>query len=88
MLNDSVTDGSWPMWLIDCGPTLCRVVTTADLRWKHCDVKSANLLANTTENVAKWIENPGHMKPGVLMPDLGVRGEQSKALAAYLLSLK
>jgi len=48
----------------------------------------ANLMANTPENVARWIENPGHMKPGVLMPDLGMRGEQSKALAAYLLSLK
>jgi cytochrome c oxidase subunit 2 len=48
----------------------------------------ANLMANTPENVARWIENPGHMKPGVLMPDLGIRGEQSKALAAYLLSLK
>jgi len=23
-----------------------RIVTTADLRWKHCDVKSVNLLAN------------------------------------------
>ena len=48
----------------------------------------ANLMVNTPENVAKWIENPGHLKPGVLMPDLGVRGEQAKALAAYLLSLK
>ena len=48
----------------------------------------ANLMANTPENVARWIENPGHMKPGVLMPDLGMRGEQSKSLAAYLLSLK
>jgi len=48
----------------------------------------ANLMANTPENVARWIENPGHMKPGVLMPDLGMRGEQSKALAAYLVSLK
>ena len=48
----------------------------------------ANLMASTPENVAKWIENPGHMKPGVLMPDLGMRGEQAKALAAYLLSLK
>jgi cytochrome c oxidase subunit 2 len=47
-----------------------------------------NLLANTPENLARWIENPGHMKPGVLMPDLGMRGEKSKALAAYLLSLK
>jgi cytochrome c oxidase subunit II len=48
----------------------------------------ANLMPNTAENVVKWIENPGHMKPGALMPDLGMRGEQSKALAAYLLSLK
>ena len=48
----------------------------------------ANLLPNTPENVAKWIENPGHLKPGALMPDLGMRGEQTKALAAYLLSLK
>ncbi len=48
----------------------------------------ANLMASTPENVAKWIENPGHLKPGALMPDLGMRGEQPKALAAYLLSLK
>jgi cytochrome c oxidase subunit II len=48
----------------------------------------ANLMVNTPENVAKWIENPTHMKPGALMPDLGMRGEQSKALAAYLTSLK
>jgi cytochrome c oxidase subunit 2 len=48
----------------------------------------ANLMPNTPENVAKWIENPGHLKPGALMPDLGMRGEQTKALAAYLLSLK
>lgn len=48
----------------------------------------ANLMAITPENVVKWIENPGHMKPGALMPDLGMRGEQPKALAAYLLSLK
>ena len=48
----------------------------------------ANLMPSTPENVAKWIENPGHIKPGALMPDLGMRGEQTKALAAYLLSLK
>jgi len=43
---------------------------------------------NTPENLAKWIEDPAHLKPGVLMPNLGMRDEQSKALAAYLLSLK
>jgi len=42
----------------------------------------------TPENLVKWIENPDHMKPGVLMPNLGMKGEQSRALAAYLLSLK
>ena len=49
---------------------------------------AANLMPATAANVARWIENPGHMKPGTRMPDLGMRGEQSKALAAYLLSLK
>ena len=49
---------------------------------------AANMMANTPDNVAKWIENPEHMKPGARMPNLGMKGEQSKALAAYLLSLK
>jgi cytochrome c oxidase subunit 2 len=48
----------------------------------------ANLLPNTPENLIRWIENPGHVKPGNRMPDLGMRGEQSKALAAYLQGLK
>jgi cytochrome c oxidase subunit 2 len=48
----------------------------------------ANLLPVTPANVVRWIETPGHVKPGNRMPDLGLRGEQSKALAAYLLSLK
>jgi cytochrome c oxidase subunit 2 len=46
------------------------------------------LMASTRENLVKWIENPDHMKPGALMPNLGMRGEQSQALAAYLMSLK
>ena len=49
---------------------------------------AGSLMPTTPENLVKWIENPSHMKPGALMPDLGMRGDQSKALAAYLLSLK
>jgi cytochrome c oxidase subunit 2 len=49
---------------------------------------AGSLMTTTPENLAKWIENPGHMKPGALMPNLGIAGDQSKALAAYLLSLK
>jgi len=49
---------------------------------------AGGLLASTPENLVRWIENPEHVKPGALMPNLGVTGEQSRALAAYLLSLK
>jgi cytochrome c1 len=45
-------------------------------------------MTTTPDNLTKWIEDPAHMKPGALMPNLGMKGEQSKALAAYLLSLK
>ena len=49
---------------------------------------AGGLYPSTPENLARWVENPEHLKPGVLMPNLGITGEQSKALAAYLLSLK
>jgi cytochrome c oxidase subunit 2 len=49
---------------------------------------AGSLMESTPDNLTKWIENPDHMKPGALMPNLGMTGEQSKALAAYLLSLK
>jgi cytochrome c oxidase subunit 2 len=49
---------------------------------------AANMMANTPANLVKWIENPDHVKPGARMPNLGMAGEQSKALAAYLLSLQ
>ena len=49
---------------------------------------AGSLMESTPDNIAKWVENPDHMKPGALMPNLGMTGEQSKALAAYLLSLK
>ena len=49
---------------------------------------AAGIMGNTPENVAKWIENPAHLKPGALMPVLGLRDEQIKAVSAYLQSLK
>jgi cytochrome c oxidase subunit 2 len=49
---------------------------------------AGGIMAVTPENVAKWVEAPEHMKPGSRMPNLGMNGEQGKALAAYLLSLK
>jgi len=49
---------------------------------------AGSLMPTTPENLVKWIQNPDHMKPGALMPNLGMTGDQSKALTAYLLSLK
>jgi cytochrome c oxidase subunit II len=48
----------------------------------------AGLYPSTQENLTKWIENPDHLKPGALMPNLGLTAEQSKSIAAYLLTLK
>lgn len=49
---------------------------------------ASGILPNTPENLVRWIERPDGVKPGALMPDLGLRGEDSRAVAAYLTSLK
>jgi cytochrome c oxidase subunit II len=49
---------------------------------------AAGLLENTPENVARWIQDPSKVKPGALMPTLGVSPDDAKALAAYLESRK
>jgi cytochrome c oxidase subunit 2 len=41
-------------------------------------------LPNTDENLAKWIQNPQAWKKGVLMPNLGLTDDETKALVAYL----
>lgn len=49
---------------------------------------AAGILENTPENMARWIQDPQEVKPGNLMPDLGLDDEQVARLAAYLQSLK
>jgi len=44
----------------------------------------AGTLPNTDENLARWIENPQAIKQGVLMPNLGVKPDEAKALVAFL----
>lgn len=46
------------------------------------------VLENTDENLARWLENPQAVKPGNLMPDLGLNTDQINALVAYLQSLE
>ncbi len=49
---------------------------------------AGGIMANTPDNVAKWITDPQALKPGALMPPLGLRGQQLNDLVAYLESLK
>jgi cytochrome c oxidase subunit 2 len=44
----------------------------------------AGSFKNTDENLASWIQNPQALKQGVLMPNLGVKPDEAKALVAYL----
>jgi cytochrome c oxidase subunit II len=45
---------------------------------------AAGTLPNTDENLAKWIQNPQAWKQGALMPNLGLKDDEVKALVAYL----
>ncbi len=39
---------------------------------------------NTDENLAAWIRNPAEIKPGSLMPALGLTEQEIKSVSAYL----
>jgi cytochrome c oxidase subunit 2 len=45
---------------------------------------AAGWLKNTDANLEAWIQNPQVLKKGVLMPNLGVKPDEAKALRAYL----
>lgn len=50
----------------------------------------AGVIENTPENLARWIANPGAIKPGVYMPGYAqtLTDEELRALVVYLESLK
>ena len=58
------------------GPNLANVGSRAYI--------AAGWLANTDENLERWIREPQAVKKGVLMPNLGVTVEEARALRAYL----
>ena len=45
---------------------------------------AAGWLEDTDANLSRWIQDPQVMKPGVMMPDLGVTEAEAQALVAYL----
>jgi cytochrome c len=44
----------------------------------------AGKLANTPDNLIRWIMNPQKIVPGNDMPDLGVGHDEARDIAAYL----
>ncbi len=48
----------------------------------------AGIVANTPENLRRWLENPQHVKPGVLMPNFKLSDTQVNQLVAYLTTLR
>jgi len=62
------------------GPSLTQVGSRSTL--------AGGWLANTPEEMAKWIANPASVKPGSLMPDTGLSDEDIQAVVAYLQTLR
>lgn len=48
----------------------------------------AGELPNTPANLERWIEHPKQVEPNTAMPDLGVKPQEAKDIAAYLYTLR
>lgn len=48
----------------------------------------AGTLANTPENMARWLVHTQQVKPGTAMPQLGVAPQDARDMAAYLATLR
>ncbi len=48
----------------------------------------AGRLANTPDNLTRWIQEPQAIEPGTAMPNLGLCSGEARDIAAYLLTLK
>jgi cytochrome c oxidase subunit 2 len=62
------------------GPDLTHVASRTTL--------AAGTIPNRRDDLARWIQDAQHVKPGNQMPDLELRKRQVQALVAYLRSLK
>lgn len=48
----------------------------------------AGNLANTPDNLLRWIMDPQEIEPGTAMPDMGVTEEAARHIGAYLYTLE
>ena len=62
------------------GPDLTHLMSRTTL--------GAGVASNTPENLKRWIHNPAHFKPGVLMPAMNLSDQEIDAVVTYLVTLK
>jgi cytochrome c oxidase subunit 2 len=62
------------------GPDLTHIASRRTL--------GAGILPNNPGNLGGWIADPQHIKPGNLMPDSPLTGEELQALLAYMATLR
>jgi cytochrome c len=48
----------------------------------------AGRIPNLPDPLAQWLVNPPAMKPGTMMPDLGISQKDARHMAAYLYTLR
>jgi cytochrome c len=48
----------------------------------------AGRLANTPDNLVRWIQHPQAVAPGTVMPEMGVTEADARDIAAYLYTLR
>jgi len=61
------------------GPSLDGIATRAEL---------SGGLANTPDNMVRWLRDPQGVRPGSGMPNLGVSEGDGRDMAAYLYTLE
>ena len=61
------------------GPDLTDIVSRKEL--------AGGAIANSTENLRRWLKNPQAIKPGCKMPNFNLNDEHTRQIAAYLESL-
>jgi len=76
--TDTITTGTPAQGKV--GPNLTHFASRGTL--------AGSIFDNTAANVRTWLKDPPAVKPGSLMPNLGLNDHELDVLGAYLQSLK
>ena len=94
-LSDTVSDGRRIFETTGCMSCHTVAGTVAEGRFgpdlTHLmsrDTIAAGIARNTPQNLRRWVQDPSALKPGVLMPAMGLNDRELNAVTAYLETLR